>query len=59
MTGKLVGIAKQVLKLLLIELFLPGGTVVVLALLLAGKSPLAILEKVAHLLPFLKGWGRA
>ena len=55
MTGKLVGIAKQVLKLLLIELFLPGGTVVVLALLLAGKSPLAILEKVAHLHPFLKG----
>ena len=58
MTGKLVGIAKQVFKLLLVELLVPGGTLVVLVLLLSGKSTPAIPEKVAHSLPFLKGWGR-
>ncbi len=49
MTGKLVGIARQVLKLVLIELLVPGGTLVVLALLLTGSSALAIPEKVAPL----------
>ncbi len=54
MTGKLLGIARTALKLVLIELLVPGGTLVVLALLLTGTSAPAILEKVAPLLPFLK-----
>ena len=54
MTRKLVGIAKQVLTLVLIELLVPGGTLVVLALLLTGSPALALPEKVAPLLPFLK-----
>jgi hypothetical protein len=43
---------------MLIELFLPGGTLVVLAFLLTGNSALAIPEKVAPLLSFLKVWRR-
>ncbi len=58
MTGKLVGIAKKALTLVLIELLVPGGTLVVLALLLTGSSALAIPEKVAPLLSFLKAWRR-
>ncbi len=54
MTGKLVGIARMALKLMLIELLVPGGTLVVLAFLLTGSSALAIPEKVAPLLSFLK-----
>ncbi len=58
MIGKLVGIARQALKLVLIELLVPGGTLVVLALLLTGSSALAIPERVAPLLPFLKALRR-
>ena len=58
MTGKLVGIARLALKLALIELLVPGGTLVVLALLLTGSSVPAILEKVATLFPFLKALRR-
>jgi hypothetical protein len=54
MIGKLVGIAKKALKLVLIEVMVPGGTLVILALFLTGGSALAISEKVATLLPFLK-----
>jgi len=57
-TGKLVGIAKQVLKLMFIELLVPGGTLVVLALLLMGSPALALPEKVAPLFPFLKAMRR-
>ncbi len=53
MTGKLLGITRKALTLVLIELLVPGGTPVVLALLLTGSSALAIPEKVAPLLPFL------
>ena len=56
MTGKLVGIARKALTLVLIELLVPGGTLVVLALFLTGSSTLAIQEKVAPLLSFLKAW---
>ena len=56
--GKLVGIAKLALKFALIELFVPGGTLVVLALLLTGSSAPGILEKVGPLLPFLKALKR-
>ncbi len=58
MTGKLVGIARKALTLVLIELIVPGGTLVVLALLLTGSSALAIPEKVVPLLPFLKAFRR-
>ncbi len=58
MAGKLVGIAKKALTLVLIELLVPGGTLVVLALLLTGNSALAIPEKVAPLLPSLKAFRR-
>jgi hypothetical protein len=58
MTGKLVGFARKALKLLLIELLVPGGTLVVLALLLTGSSGLAIPEKLAPLLPCLKALRR-
>lgn len=59
MNGKLVGFARRALKVVLIELLVPGGTLVVLPLLLSGSSVLAIPEKVTLILPFLKGWGRA
>ncbi len=54
MTGKLVGIARKALEQLLIELLVPGRTLMVLTLLPAGSSALAIPEKMAPLLPFLK-----
>ena len=54
MIGKLVAIARQALTLGLIELLVPGGTLVVLALLLTGRSGHAIPARVATLLPFLK-----
>jgi hypothetical protein len=53
MTEKLMRIARMALKLLLIELLVPGGTLVVLALFLTGSSALAVPEKVAAFLPFL------
>ena len=59
MTRKLVGIARKALTIVLIELLVPGGTLVLLALLLAGGSALAIPEKIAPLLPFLKAFRRA
>jgi len=58
MAGKLMGIARKALSLALIELLVPGGTLVVLALLLTGSSVLPIPEKIASLLPMLKGLRR-
>lgn len=58
MAGKLMEIARKALSLALIELLVPGGTLVVLALLLTGGSVLPIPEKVAALLPILKGFRR-
>lgn len=58
MISTLKGIARQALRLALIELLVPGGTLVVLALLLTGNSVLPIPEKVAALLPILKGFRR-
>jgi len=37
MSGKLLGITRMALKLALIELLVPGGTLVVLALILSGS----------------------
>jgi hypothetical protein len=52
MAIKLKGYAKKVAALLLIELLVPGGTLVVLTLLLTGTW-LPIPEKVAAALPIL------
>jgi len=58
MARTLMGIARKALSLALIELLVPGGTLVVLALLLTGSSVLPIPEKIASLLPMLKGLRR-
>ena len=58
MAGKLLGVARKAARLALIELLVPGGTLVVLALLLAGPFLPGIPEKVASLLPILKGLRR-
>jgi hypothetical protein len=58
MAGKLMGVARKALRLALIELLVPGGTLVVLVLLLTGGSVLPIPEKLASLLPILKGLRR-
>lgn len=48
----LIGIAKQAARLLVIELFVPGGTLIVLAVLLAGRFPATsdIFTSLSHLL---------
>ncbi len=48
----LTGIAKQAARLLLIELFVPGGTLIVLSILLASRVP-AISNRFAALSPVL------
>ncbi len=48
----LKGYAKRVAALLLVELLVPGGTLIVLTLLLTGTA-LPIPEKVAAALPIL------
>ncbi|MGH7409299.1 MAG: hypothetical protein ACREKF_14985 [Candidatus Methylomirabilales bacterium] len=58
MISRLMEIARKALRLALIELLIPGGTLVVLVLLLTGGSVLPIPEKLASLLPILKGLRR-
>lgn len=58
MATKLKGYAKKVAALLLVELLVPGGTLVVLTLLLTGKA-LPIPEKVAAALPILNLFKRS
>jgi hypothetical protein len=58
MATKLKGYAKKVAALLLVELLVPGGTLVVLTLLLTGKA-LPIPEKVATALPILNLFKRS
>lgn len=58
MIRTLKGIARKARRLAFIELLVPGGTLVALALLLTGSSVLPIPEKVASLLPILKGFRR-
>ena len=57
-TRMLMGVARKALRLALIELLIPGGTLVVLTLLLSGASLPGIPQKVAALLPILKGLRR-
>jgi len=52
MRTKLMGLAKKAAGLLMIELLVPGGTLIVLAFLLTGGS-LPIPEKLAAALPIL------
>lgn len=58
MASKVMGVARKALRLALIELLIPGGTLLVLVLLLTGGSVLPIPDKVASLLPILKGLRR-
>lgn len=52
MTWKLAaGYAKWAAKLLMTEMFVPGGTLIVLALLLAGRSSPAIGRRLRALIP--------
>ena len=53
MATKLLGYAKKAAGLLMIELLVPGGTLIVLGLILTGGT-LPIPEKVASVLPILK-----
>ncbi len=59
MSWKLAGYAMWAAKLLMIEMLLPGGTLVVFALLLAGRSSPSPMRRLAALLPFQKKDGRA
>ncbi len=58
MAAKVLGYAKKAAGLLLIELVVPGGTVVVLALLLTGVG-LPIPARLTAALPVLKLLRRA
>jgi len=49
---RIAALAKQAMKLVLIEAMVPGGTLVVLAILLAGRFP-AIPDRFASLSPLL------
>jgi hypothetical protein len=53
MRTRLLQIAKKMGGLLMIELFVPGGTLIVLTMLLMGGSAPAIPAKVAALAPGL------
>ena len=48
---RLVRMAMQAAKLLWIELFIPGGTLVVLVILLTGSATPLIPRKLASLIP--------
>jgi hypothetical protein len=52
MGQSLIGLAKQAARLLIIELFVPGGTLIVLSILLASRVP-AISGRFASLSPLL------
>ncbi len=51
MRWKLAGYAKWAAKLLMTEMLVPGGTLIVLALLLAGGSSPAIRRRLTALIP--------
>ena len=53
MMKRALGIAKTVGSLLAIEIFVPGGTLIVLALLLTGRSGSPLVETLAKRLPVL------
>ena len=53
MATKVMGYAKKAAGLLMIELLIPGGTLIVLGLLLTGGT-LPVPEKIASVLPILR-----
>jgi hypothetical protein len=53
MATKVMGFAKKAAGLLMIELLVPGGTLIILGLLLTGGT-LPVPEKIASVLPILK-----
>jgi len=55
---RFVRMAMQAAKLFWIELFIPGGTLVVLAILLTGSASPLIPRKLASLIPFGIAGGR-
>ncbi len=58
MTTKLAGYAKKAAALLMIEMLVPGGTLIILTLLLTGMS-LPIPEKLAAAVPILNLFKRS
>ncbi len=52
MIWKLVGYGKWAAKLMMIEMFVPGGTLIVLSVLLAGRFSPVIAHRIATLVPF-------
>ncbi len=54
MAKKVVRVGKKALGLLMIELLVPGGTLVVLTLLLTGGFLPALPERIVALLPVFK-----
>ena len=59
MGWKLTGYARWAAKLLLTEMFVPGGTLVVLALLLASHSSHPTARRLVALVPFWRRGGPA
>ena len=51
MATKLAGIARRMGKLLLIELVVPGGSLIVLAILIAGASDAPAVKRLTAFLP--------
>jgi hypothetical protein len=49
MIWKLVGYGKWAAKLMMIEMFVPGGTLIVLSVLLAGRLSPVIADRIATL----------
>jgi len=52
MIWKLVGYGKWAAKLMMIEMFVPGGTLIVLSVLLAGRLSPVIAHRFTALVPF-------
>ena len=50
------GLAKTIGSLLAIEVFVPGGTLVVLTLLVAGRPGSPLLEAIGRRCPALATW---
>ncbi len=52
MISSLAGYAKLAAKALMIEVLVPGGTLMLLMLLLAGRSSPALMRRLHALVPF-------
>jgi hypothetical protein len=54
--NRALGLARTIGSLLAIELFVPGGTLVVLTLLVAGRPGSPLLQTVGRRCPTLATW---